>query len=61
VAMNNRKVGRLLYSVAGETELGQEKAFVIADSESEVAQYARNVLGFDVVTTIQIENDNVYV
>jgi hypothetical protein len=56
-----KKIGRLLYSVAGETELGDETALVIADNEAETAQYARTVLGFEVITAITLASDCVYV
>ena len=56
-----KKVGRLLYSVEGATELDLDAALVIADDEIEVAQYARTVLGFEVIHAIHLEHDNVYV
>ena len=55
------KVGRLLYSVIGETEGGEEKALVIANDESEAAQFARTKLEFETVTAIHLEDDCVYV
>ena len=50
----------LLYCVEGETEIGEEKAFILKNNESEAAQYARTRLGFEIVTSVRLVNDCIW-
>jgi hypothetical protein len=53
--------GSALYSVSGASYVAEEKAFIVAQDESEAAQFARTELRFEVVTAIRLESDCVYV
>jgi hypothetical protein len=49
-----------LYRVRGASNVAEERVFIVANNESEAAQYARTHLGVQVVTEVRLESDVVY-
>ena len=52
----------LLYAVDGETSGGdEEQAHIVAANEVEASQFARNTLGYEVITAVHLVHDCLWV